>query len=118
MQAVLAFSTALLAWETNSEETRALGTKYSLNAHSLLSEASAGGNSDALLAALILLSWIETTWYVPVYLVYYRAANNDRSGTDGVVLRRQRTRYVILDLRPCPVANQHLDYGSHPGIPG
>jgi hypothetical protein len=62
MQAVLAFSTAILAWETNSEETRSLGTKYSLNAHSLLSEAS--NNSDALLAALVLLSWIETTWYV------------------------------------------------------
>ena len=60
MQAVLAFSAAILAWETSSEETRNIGTNYSASAHNALQEASS--NSDALLAALILLSWVETTW--------------------------------------------------------
>jgi hypothetical protein len=60
MQAVLAFSAAILAWETSSEETRNLGATYSVNAHNALQEASS--NSDAMLAALILLSLVETTW--------------------------------------------------------
>jgi hypothetical protein len=60
MQAILAFSAAILAWETNSEETRNVGVTYSGNAHAALQEAIS--NPDAMLAALILLSWVETDW--------------------------------------------------------
>jgi hypothetical protein len=60
MQALLSFSAAILAWETDSEETRNVGTKFSATAHAALPEASS--NPDALLAALILLSWTEVSW--------------------------------------------------------
>jgi hypothetical protein len=60
MQALLAFSAAILAWETGSEETRSIGSTYSTSAHNALQEASS--NPDAMLAALILLSWVETSW--------------------------------------------------------
>jgi hypothetical protein len=60
MQAILAFSSAILAWEVSSEDIRNIGVNYSANAHNSLQEASS--DPDSMLAALVLLSWVETTW--------------------------------------------------------
>ena len=98
MQAVLAFSDAILAWDNGSEETRSIGANYSTSAHSALQEASS--NPDAMLAALILLSWVETSWYVRYTFSYLNPfVNIFCVGTAGHVLVELLIGYVVLEYR-------------------
>jgi len=67
MHAVLAFSANHLAWVSQSSETRNLAFNYGAVAMKGLHEAIgtfSRANSDAILAASLLLSWQSTEWLV------------------------------------------------------
>jgi hypothetical protein len=67
MSAVLALSAAHLAWETNDSETEHLAYHHRGVALKGLHEAIGSfsrDNSEAILAASMLLSWQATEWYV------------------------------------------------------
>jgi len=67
MHAALAFSANHLAWVSQSSETRNLAFNYSAAAMKGLHEAIGSfskANSDAVLAASLLLSWQSTEWSV------------------------------------------------------
>jgi hypothetical protein len=67
MHAILAFSASHLAWISQSSETRNIAIHHGGNALKGLHEAIAAfskANSDAVLAASLLLTWQATDWYV------------------------------------------------------
>jgi hypothetical protein len=67
MSAILALSASHLAWETNDSETEHLAYHHRGVALKGLHEAIGSfsrDNSEAILAASMLLSWQATEWYV------------------------------------------------------
>jgi hypothetical protein len=71
MSAVLALSASHLAWETNDSETEHLAYHHRGVALKGLHEAIGSfsrDNSEAILAASMLLSWQATEWYVSEHM--------------------------------------------------
>lgn len=65
MHAVLSFSANHLAWASQSDETRDIAMHHRANALRGLHEAIGSfsqANSDAVLAASLLLAWQATDW--------------------------------------------------------
>ena len=76
MNALLAFSASHLAWISTSAETRNLAYQHGAVALKGLQMALANfskANSDAVLAASLLLSWQAHDWYVTVVFAVVRS---------------------------------------------
>jgi hypothetical protein len=74
MSAILALSASHLAWETNDSETEHLAYHHRGVALKGLHEAIGSfsrDNSEAILAASMLLSWQATEWYVSKHLLKF-----------------------------------------------
>lgn len=66
LHAIVAFGASHIAWQTSSGETKTLATEYTAMATRGLQEAMSAplskSNGDGILAASILLSWLQNDW--------------------------------------------------------
>ena len=95
MSAILALSASHLAWETNDSETEHLAYHHRGVALKGLHEAIGSfsrDNSEAILAASMLLSWQATEWYVQSCEVKRQTKADDATGEAGLLSNRGSQR--------------------------
>ncbi len=115
MSSILAFSATHMAWLTQSVETnnlahyhRDIARKGLIDAIGNFSQA----NSDAVLAASILLSWQASDWWVtPCSLGITRAKSRLQGKLDVVDARNLDGKYTIQS--PVRVGSFHLGHRFH-----
>lgn len=96
MSAILALSASHLAWETNDSETEHLAYHHRGVALKGLHEAIGSfsrDNSEAILAASMLLSWQATEWYVSKHVLKSlpnppKTKTNNMIGAAGLLSNR------------------------------
>ena len=101
MSAILALSASHLAWETNDSETENLAYHHRGVALKGLHEAIGSfsrDNSEAILAASMLLSWQATEWYVPSCDAEEKCMTHNAIGEAGRLYNKVSQRCVSSHL--------------------
>jgi hypothetical protein len=123
MSAVLALSASHLAWETNDAETEHLAYHHRGVALKGLHEAIGSfsrDNSEAILAASMLLSWQATEWYVSDHMDSRTNQTDtyDATGEAGLLSNKASQQFVQpLLLTPPPPLSTPKRLASHLSFP-